>query len=51
MIPSLIGENPLERETLFNSLWPCIFPLTPGALAAVDVALWDLFGRVSNQPI
>jgi len=51
MIPALVGKNPLQRETIFKSLWPRVFPLAPGALAAVDIALWDLFGRVANQPI
>lgn len=51
LIPELIGRNALERETIWKSLWPRVFPLSPQALAAIDISLWDLFGRVCNQPI
>ena len=51
MIPLLIGKDPLQRETILKSLWPRVFPIAPGALAAVDIALWDLYGRVCQQPI
>jgi L-alanine-DL-glutamate epimerase-like enolase superfamily enzyme len=51
MIPVLLGKDPLKRETIFDSLWPRVFPIPPGALAAVDIALWDLLGRVSGQPL
>ena len=51
MIPALIGKNPLQRETLWKSLFSRVFPLSPGALAVVDTALWDLLGKVSNLPI
>ena len=36
MIPALIGKNPLQRETLWKSLFSRVFPLSPGALAAVS---------------
>ena len=51
MIPALIGRNPLQRETIWRSLWSRVFPLAPGALAVVDVALWDLLGKTANLPI
>ena len=51
MTPDLIGKNPLEREAIRRSLWSRVFPLAPGALAAVDIALWDLLGKVSGLPI
>ena len=51
LIPKLIGQDPLRRETIWRSLWPRVFPLPAGAVAAVDIALWDLFGRLCNQPI
>ena len=51
MIPALIGKDPLSRETLWRSLWPRVFPLPPQALAAIDIALWDLAGKVAGLPV
>ena len=51
LTPALIGRNPLEREAIWRSLWSRVFPLTPNALAAVDIALWDLLGKVAGVPI
>jgi len=51
MIPILIGRNPLDRESIRQALWPRVFPLVPGAIAAIDIALWDLFGKLEDKPI
>ena len=51
MLPLLIGKDPLNREAIWNSLWSRVFPLSPGALAAVDIALWDLFGASAGLPV
>lgn len=51
MIPLLIGADPLQREGLWNRLRSRAFPQTPGAIAAVDIALWDLLGKIANIPI
>ncbi|MDA0834987.1 MAG: mandelate racemase/muconate lactonizing enzyme family protein [Planctomycetota bacterium] len=51
LIPILIGRNPLERETLWYDMFPRVFPLSPTAMTGIDIALWDLLGRVSNLPI
>ncbi|MBC8351669.1 MAG: mandelate racemase/muconate lactonizing enzyme family protein [Planctomycetes bacterium] len=51
MIPVLIGKDPLHREPIWNALWSRVFPLSPGALAAIDIALWDLFGKYANLPV
>jgi len=51
MIPALIGKDPLQREDIWKSLWPRGFPLPPGALAVIDIALWDLLGKQANLPI
>ena len=50
-IPALIGKDPLEREQVWNSLWTRVFPLAPGALAAIDIALWDLLGKTVARPV
>jgi L-alanine-DL-glutamate epimerase-like enolase superfamily enzyme len=51
MIPLLIGVDPLQREAIRHRLRSRVFPVTPGAMAAIDIALWDLQGRVANLPI
>ena len=51
MIPALIGRDPLQRETIWSSLWSRVFPLSPGALAAIDIALWDILGKQKDMPI
>ena len=51
MIPALVGKDPLSRETSWPGLWPRVFPLPPQALAAIDIALWDLMGKVAGLPI
>ena len=51
LIPGLIGRDPLQREKIWNDLWSRVFPLAPGALAAIDIALWDLLGKHANLPV
>ena len=51
MIPALIGKDPLRREQIWNTLWSRVFPLAPGALAAIDIALWDLLGNQAQLPV
>ncbi|MDJ0757051.1 MAG: mandelate racemase/muconate lactonizing enzyme family protein [Ardenticatenaceae bacterium] len=54
--PHLIGRNPLE----INVLWDHLYNWTKdygqkgiviSALSAVDIALWDILGKVSDLPI
>ncbi|MCH8089749.1 MAG: mandelate racemase/muconate lactonizing enzyme family protein [Chloroflexi bacterium] len=51
LIPMLIGRDPLSREAIWQDLRPRVFPLPPQALAAVDIALWDLAGKVAGLPL
>jgi L-alanine-DL-glutamate epimerase-like enolase superfamily enzyme len=48
----LTGADPLQREWLWHRMWELDrteeFPLF--ILGLVDTALWDLAGRVANQP-
>jgi L-alanine-DL-glutamate epimerase-like enolase superfamily enzyme len=43
-----IGEDPLRLEAIIAKLPAGIFTL---ALAAVDIALWDIRGKALNQPL
>ena len=50
--PMLMGENPLDRERHFQRMWSRMRmnnQLRP--LGAVDVALWDLAGKIANMPV
>ncbi len=49
--PLLLGQNPLERERLYDRLWHRSRRTTLRAIGAVDTALWDLAGKVANLPI
>jgi L-alanine-DL-glutamate epimerase-like enolase superfamily enzyme len=49
--PLVLGQDPLERERLWQALWQRNRSTTIRAIGAVDVALWDLGGKAANLPI
>src|SRR6478672_5797992 len=49
--PLLIDQNPLDRERLNRLLWARSRVATIRAIGAVDIALWDIAGKVANLPI
>jgi L-alanine-DL-glutamate epimerase-like enolase superfamily enzyme len=49
--PLVLGQDPLERERLWQALWQRNRSTTIRAIGAVDVALWDLGGQAANMPI
>ena len=54
--PLLIGESALEPERVSEKLHQNTFWLGRGgsvthAISGVDIALWDIFGKVTGQPI
>ena len=54
--PSLIGVDPLDHAVLQDRLLHKLVKLGPegvlsGALAAIDIALWDLKGKLLRQPL
>jgi L-alanine-DL-glutamate epimerase-like enolase superfamily enzyme len=52
--PVLIGENPGDIERLFAEMTKTIRHLGSGglgAIAGVDIALWDILGKVCNAPV
>ena len=50
---ALTGQDPLQREWLWHHMWELDrteeFPLP--VLGLVDVALWDLAGRLTGHPV
>src|SRR6267142_4435590 len=56
LAPMLIGKDPLDHAILLDTLFHTFAKLGPegaltGALAALDIALWDLKGKLFDQPI
>jgi len=54
--PHLIGENPVEVERLTETLHQTAFWMGRGgalthATSAIDIALWDIAGQASSQPV
>lgn len=49
--PVLIGRDALLRDEIWHAIRPRVFPLPPQALAALDIALWDLAGKVAGLPL
>src|SRR5205814_991634 len=54
--PMLVGQDPLDHAVLLDTLLHTFVKLGPegaltGALAALDISLWDLKGKLFNQPI
>ena len=49
--PIVMGQNPLDRERLNKLLWARARATSIRSIGAVDVALWDIAGKVANLPI
>jgi L-alanine-DL-glutamate epimerase-like enolase superfamily enzyme len=49
--PSMMGQNALDLGRLWHTLYGQSGFLMFPVLAAADIALWDLAGRVMSQPI
>lgn len=55
LTPIVIGQNPFEVERLWQRMVRVITGKAGGmlleAVAAVDIALWDIMGKAVNQPV
>lgn len=54
--PRLIGKNPLETDKIWHQLMLDTYKLgvqgvQPEAVAGIDIALWDIRGKVTGQPL
>jgi L-alanine-DL-glutamate epimerase-like enolase superfamily enzyme len=49
--PILMGQNPLDRERLNKALWKRSRTTSIRSIGAVDIALWDIAGKVAGLPI
>lgn len=53
---ALIGQDPMDHAVLIDRLWHSLVKLGPdgvatSALAALDIALWDLKGKALDLPV
>ncbi len=55
VIPCLIGRDPFQIEDIWQYLYKGAYwrrgPVTMSAIAAVDMALWDIKGKALNTPV
>ena len=49
--PLVMGQDPLDRERLWQTMWQKNRNTTLRAIGAVDVALWDLCGKIAGLPM
>jgi len=49
--PLVMGQDPLDRERLYQALWHRNRTTTYRAIGAMDIALWDIAGKVAGLPI
>ena len=54
--PLLIGETIKDIEVLWSKMWNATFiqgrmGITVMAMSALDIALWDCYGRTKNMPL
>lgn len=47
----LIGKNPLERELIYNDLKRALRKNDRFGIAPIDIALWDIAGKLYDAPI
>ena len=54
--PMIVGANPLDRDVIWHTVYNLLrdhgqkgMPLQ--ALSGVDIALWDIAGKVAGLPI
>jgi len=54
--PLVVGQNALDRERLWEHMYFSTYKLgvmgaQPEAIAGIDIALWDIFGKVTGQSL
>ena len=56
LAPLLIGEDPRNNERIWQRLWIDCHAAGPGgittlALSTIDIALWDIKGKLAREPL
>jgi mannonate dehydratase len=55
VIPCILNRDPFQTEDIWQYLYRGVYwrrgPVTMSAIAAVDMALWDIKGKALNAPV
>ena len=55
VVPCLIGRDPNEIEDIWQYLYKGVYwrkgPITMASIAAIDMALWDIKGKIAGLPV
>jgi L-alanine-DL-glutamate epimerase-like enolase superfamily enzyme len=51
LLPEVMGRTALEREALWYRLRSLNTPLVPQAASLIDIALWDMAGKIAELPL
>ena len=55
LVPCLIGKDALNSEDIWQYLYKGVYwrkgPINMAAIAAIDMALWDIKGKVAGLPV
>ena len=56
LTPFVVGQNPLETETIWTMMYRRTLDfarrgILVSAMSAIDVAIWDLKGKILDQPV
>ena len=49
--PLVLGQDPFDRERLYQAMWQKSRNTTFRAIGAMDIALWDIAGKSAGLPI
>ena len=49
--PRIIGKNPQDIGAIWKDLWKQNRAVSTFVIGAIDICLWDINGKIANQPI
>ncbi len=51
LVPRIMGKDSQNKEARWHDLQTFVLPAAPGAVAAIDIAMWDLAARRAQLPL
>ena len=49
--PRVLGKNPQDIGAIWKDLWKQNRAISTHVIGAIDICLWDINGKIANQPI